>query len=342
MLGGSNTDLSTLGDQPLKPKEAADQDYIEYCDPFDTSLVETAKLPGQTELKFLERELLGELKQPLGDEDENFNPRADESSNKQQSRKVSFDLPLEQQNLLEVGAKSIKPLTPYYIRENSIAEAEESVDPFDTSFVCEVAPGKAELKLIESELFQNQPDSLLDPNFDPRDEKQVAVAKVVQSIQDITNPELKTTKPTSLSISPPNLDLLVADNDVQAKVLTPATNKCDIETYSDPFDTSIASNILPGKTELKLLESELINSAEIPSQAYNFSATVLQSQSTEKNLFEEHDSSDVNVKPLTPVVDRKVDLDSDTLDDFDPFDTSIACNIGLGKTELKILESELI
>lgn len=334
--------MSKLGDQPLQPKETVDKDYIEYCDPFDTSIVETAKLPGQTELKFLERELLGEIKESL-DDDSDFNPRSNEEpTEKQQTRKVSFDLPLDQhQNLLDTGVKITKPLTPYYIRENSIPEIEEAADPFDTSFVCEVAPGKAELKLIESELFEK--DTILDSNFDPRDEKQVAVAKVVETIQGITNPAaINSDKKIELPLQVQSLDLLVADNDVQAKVLTPATEKVGFEEYLDPFDTSIACNILPGKTELKLIESELINSAnpETP-KTYNLNA-VLKTQSAEKDLFEEEDHSDVHVKPLTPILDRKLDLNSEIGEDIDPFDTSIASNIGLGRTELKILESELI
>ncbi|KAI4464083.1 hypothetical protein MML48_4g00017738 [Holotrichia oblita] len=331
LLGGSSTDLSKLGDQPLQPKETVDQDYIEYCDPFDTSLVETAKLPGQTELKFLERELLGEIKQSLND-DTDFNPRIDEdSTERQQNRKVSFDLPLDQhQNLLETGVKIAKPLTPYYIRENSIPEIEEIVDPFDTSFVCEVAPGKAELKLIENELFEK--DTILDSNFDPRDDKQVAVAKVVETIQGIVNPACLNTEKKVIK----TLDLLVDDHDVQAKVLTPATEKAGFDDYVDPFDTSIACNILPGKTELKLIESELIN--QEPPKIYNLDAVLKTQLVEEKDFFEENDQTDVNVKTLTPILDRKSELDSD----IDPFDTSIASNIGLGKTELKILESELI
>ncbi|GJQ77440.1 stnB [Trypoxylus dichotomus] len=300
LLGGSSTDLSKLGDQPLQPKETVDKDYIEYCDPFDTSIVETAKLPSQTELKFLERELLGEHKESLTD-DRDFNPRSDELSEKQQGRKVSFDLPLDQdQNLLEANSKISKPLTPYYIRENSIPKIEEAVDPFDTSFVSEVAPGKAELKLIEGELFRTDLETVLDSDFDPRDDKQVTVAEVIESIQEITNPNLKTTKSIVLPLK--SVDLLVADNNVQTKVLTPATEKSTFEDYIDPFDTSIASNILPGKTELKLLESELINTAELIPKICSFD-TVLKLQTVEKHLFEE-ECSDINAKPLSPTLDH--------------------------------------
>lgn len=62
LLGGSVTDLSNLEDQPLKPSDQAeDVNYIEYCDPFDTTGVDVATVPGQTELKFLEKELLSDI-----------------------------------------------------------------------------------------------------------------------------------------------------------------------------------------------------------------------------------------------------------------------------------------
>lgn len=35
----------------------------------------------------------------------------------------------------------------------------------------------------------------------------------------------------------------------------------DFDVESDPFDTSFAANILPGKAELKLIENEILNSA---------------------------------------------------------------------------------
>lgn len=45
------------------------------------------------------------------------------------------------------------------------------------------------------------------------------------------------------------------------KALTPKVEKNILE-YNDPFDTSIAENIVPSKTELKVLESELISGSE--------------------------------------------------------------------------------
>lgn len=363
LLGGSNTDLSNLGDQPLKPAEKVDENYIEYCDPFDT-VIYTAE-PGQTELKYLERELLSDIKKEKSTDslsDEDFDPRAfeDKARERTQSRPdvlnisatktVSFDLPSPKDDLLsgcseESTSKISKPLTPYYDRKNSIPEIplEESVeDPFDTSFVANVAPGKAELKIIESDLF-NSDSELLDPHFDPRDEKQVAIAEVVQTIKEIYNPIKQVSKTLPLEEIPKPVDLLTVENEVEGKVLTPAKeefqNPCVSFSSADPFDTSIANNILPGRTELKLLETELITSGDTHKHSKDISN---KSAETKQDLLI-HSADTVIDKPLSPVTNLTVNCSVDEADDdFDPFDTSIANNIAPGRTELRLLESELI
>jgi hypothetical protein len=363
LLGGSNTDLSNLSDKPLKPSEQIDDNYIEYCDPFDTSIVETAKLPGQTELKFLEKELLGDINSKESDEE--FDPRADESKERAFSRPdvlnigtktVSFDLPTPQNDLLEAEEplnKVSKPLTPFYVRKDSLPEqffSEEDnldLDPFDTSFVSDIGPGKVELKLIESELFDPATErrlSISDQDFDPRNEDKVKIEQVVQSIKDIVN---TANKPVVEEIK--QIDLLAVDHEASGKVLTPAAEQpVDFEnlSYSDPFDTSIATNILPGKTELKLLETELIHSNDqLVDQ--DFDPRSFDKESDPRSFQKKRESVDlldnfadaaVSRKPLNPVEVNSLD----TSEDIDPFDTSIASNIVPGKTELKLLESELI
>uniref|UniRef100_A0A1Y1MMK8 Protein stoned-A n=1 Tax=Photinus pyralis TaxID=7054 RepID=A0A1Y1MMK8_PHOPY len=367
LLAGSVTDLSNLGARPLTP---ADENYIEYCDPFDTTTVESATVPGQTELKFLEKELLSDIH----NSDDDFDPRADENYCRKASsasvKAVNFTLPLPDVNSGLApdsdhdGKRNPKPLTPYYVRENSLSKKtvadieseEEEEDPFDTSFVVNITPGKAELKVIESELFSNGGtlDSISDQDFNPRDEKQLAVAKVVQTIKEIS------AKPPEVLHIEPQIDLLgVEHNEVLTKVLTPATNRSlDNEDvpYEDPFDTSIASNILPGKVELKLLETELIHTSQFELQSditdSDFdprketvdavSAPIAQEppKVSIPDLLE-HTVEHVSVKALTPLGIQDV-VDFDELDDIDPFDTSFANNIGPGQTELKLLESELI
>lgn len=57
-------------------------------------------------------------------------------------------------------------------------------------------------------------------------------------------------------------DLLVVEEELPVKALTPAVEE-DISSYIDPFDTSIAENIAPGRAELKVLENELISESAI-------------------------------------------------------------------------------
>ncbi|KAF5290562.1 hypothetical protein FQA39_LY14691 [Lamprigera yunnana] len=353
LLGGSITDLSNLEDPPLKPKEQVDSNHIEYCDPFDTSLIDSATIPGQTELKFLEKEFLSDF----DNSDEDFDPRADEFSNRRLSNagvKVTFSLPLPHvDNIILDQAndkKSSKPLTPYYVRNDLLpnnTEQNESRndDPFDTSFVKSLEPGKAELKVIEKELFQEDSSIsfLCDKDFDPRDEKQIAVAKVVQVIKEICD------KPNVLSLSElSEIDLLSANDEVTTKVLTPATNEAvnfkDL-SHIDPFDTSIACNILPGKAELKILETELIHSDlhikyKIIRETHNNFGAIPEDVKL-KNIPDllEHTVENISAKILTPT-EGIVPLQLEETCD-DPFDTSIANNICLGQTELKLLESEL-
>lgn len=268
-----------------------------YCDPFDTSIVDVVKVPGQAELKCLEKELLSDIK---GVEtvsvDEDFNPRALEPTktrtlsrpdvlNVGQSKSVSFSVP--SLTAKDDKTKAVKPLTPFYVRKNSVP----AVDPFDTSFVPALAPGKTELKLIENELKQ----------IETRQED-----PVVLLIETKAQP----------------VDLLSISNNITAKVLTPAAEEVtgELLLYADPFDTSIAKNILPGKAELKLLENELIETVTLEQQG---------------DLLV-HTGDTIIEKPLSP----KLDLVNS--DNFDPFDTSFASNIQPGRAELKVLESELI
>lgn len=60
-------------------------------------------------------------------------------------------------------------------------------------------------------------------------------------------------------------DLLVVEEEYSVKALTPQIEE-DISAYVDPFDTSIAENIVPGKAELKVLESELIPESQVPGE----------------------------------------------------------------------------
>ncbi|XP_020289485.1 protein stoned-B-like [Pseudomyrmex gracilis] len=425
LLGGSTTDLTQLADQPIAPVEE-----ITYVDPFDTSAVKELP-PGQTELKVLEKELLGEKPSGYIEEDDEFDPRKDEVTVKESkpspprppvpvkpafevnfegdikdeaiptklerktsrpevlelapSKTVAFEIPTPSKRLdllattEEEKTLPSKPLTPYYSQKSledvlPVEEEEVDVDPFDTSFVNNVAPGKTELKLIESELLRQEPKlshSLSDHDFDPR-----SAAEPIRRQSDFT----------ATSVTPGNLNLalqssviqkveeevitkqelhkqeslLDAEVEVDAKPLTPKIESKPIEeeeiSYSDPFDTSIATNILPGKAELKILESELQQIPVQPPRPINLPAVVSIVPPTvpptvpdiddfdpragevkESKDFLSLDGQDPGDKVLTPLQNKDFSLN----DDVDPFDTSFA-TIEPGRTELKLLESELM
>ncbi|KAJ6636948.1 Protein stoned-A, partial [Pseudolycoriella hygida] len=324
LLAGSSSDLTQLSiDVPIVPVIEQEREI----DPFDTSAVIDIVQPKEIEIKFLEQELLSDtkLRQSLSDPD--FDPRADEAAveirlkeeyENTARRKSSLSLNIsgggaQKSVVFALGAdllgstnlgngKIQKPLTPYYPGE--IAEEIVNEDPFDTSFVPASNPTQVELNLIEKDLLTSLKPSLSDPDFDPR-----AFTPI---------------EPTAKS------DLLAVSEEHNFKVLTPATElpKQEEETsFIDPFDTSAVDHtILPGKAELKLIETELLPTINTEPRT-----TVLDSYSDSQEL-------GLGGKVLTPQVPSAFDFEEER----DPFDTSIANNLGPGKTEIKLLESELI
>ncbi|XP_059618557.1 protein stoned-A [Phlebotomus argentipes] len=350
-LGGSVSDLSTLPEVAIAPASARAKTPVE-LDPFDTSAVSSIVAPKEVELKFLEKELLADntpavvpkppvipisnLKHSLSDPD--FDPRGEESEEHLQdinqgkpniesrssvdiqSRKSSLSLNIQSvtpkavsfavpsPDLLAVGengGKIQKPLTPYYNKE--VVAPSEDVDPFDTSFVSDIKPTQVELTLLESDLLKQSQVLDEDDDFDPRAESPVTLAAPVKTP-----------------------DLLAVGEELNIKVLTPAVeiaSAAEIPVFDDPFDTSaVDSNILPGKAELKLIESELLpNLAKTPEPVLDILS------------YSQDDS--LPVKALTPLGATANSVEEE---EIDPFDTSIAENLGPGKTEIKLLETELI
>lgn len=225
LLSGSTSDLTDLSHVPVI---AASESIEKEIDPFDTSAISELVQPKETEIKFLEKELLSDsgLKHSLSDPD--FDPRSDEKLvEKPQAqistaeRKSSLCLNIGQHSAKTVvfdvsgtlnpnseGKK--KPVTPYY-SDKSIEDVNEGAD-------------------------------ISDSDFDPR---------------AITPNQIQAQKPDLLSVSGDNIDI---------KVLTPATSATNPDeefTVDDPFDTSNASALLlPGKAELKLIENELIETVQ--------------------------------------------------------------------------------
>lgn len=316
--------------QKLAPHDIVQPDVYQTeddSDPFNTSAIDCIVQPKAIELSLLEKELLND--------DFDFDPRAEEPSseihklnlNRRKSslslniasaclpvKSVGFSTDFLGANIAGGGVKSQKPLTPYYSQTHIEETDKETEDPFDTSFVPSANPSQIELNILEKDLLDGHllHRSISDPDFDPR-----AVTPIVGSTAG-------------------KADLLDAHELHDIKVLTPALNKSQdfaagsLDSYVDPFDTSsIEKNILPGRAELKIIEDELL-----PSVVTEFTArvTVLDSCSDSQEL-------GLGDKVLTPQVQFSTEL---SLEESDPFDTSIANNLAPGKAEIKQLESELI
>lgn len=285
LLSGSTSDLTDLSHIPVI--SASESIEVE-IDPFDTSAISALVQPKETEIKFLEKELLSDsgLKHSISDPD--FDPRSEEKPTQSQAlstaeRKSSLCLNINPNPTKSVGFDinlsvnsaegKKKPVTPYYSDQNTIKDVSEGdisdsdfdpravtpndikkqdllstdeanidikvltpaattnqndeftvEDPFDTSNASALLlPGKAELKLIENELIET-----------------------VESTE-VTN---------VLDINSDSQELGLGD-----KVLTPQISLPVEDSFDDidPFDTTFASNIAPGQAEIKIIESELIH-----------------------------------------------------------------------------------
>jgi hypothetical protein len=308
LLGGSTTDLTQLGDSPLDPVEINNTDEI---DPFDTTIVDKIVAPGKVELKLLEQELIGSSVPPIYrvPSDPDFDPRADEPISKVErrasrpenltvSKSVVFNVESEETLTLDTKNKSIKPLTPYYTRDISITEdANEEAEAAD---------------FVSDTLTRTRSDEDLATKFNYPSKRR--------------HSEYPQTEFTKTNLKSNDL-LQSAQNDIQAKVLTPSEPQALKAIETDPFDTSIASNIAPSRTELKLLAKEF--SCE---ETANFNPE------EKPDLLDPSDDI-FQIKALTP---EPSDANRGKTEDFDPFDTSFAGDLNPGRTELKLLESEFL
>lgn len=279
---------------PLRPAPATVAPVqLEEIDPFDTSIVAKVILPGKQEIRLLEQELLSDIasvrkaEPTSADLDDDFDPRAGESSPpkairpqelliERKARAEKIVSPSKKPDLLKIEevdahVQVAKPLTPLAVADQDRDRPlDQEYDPFDTSHICG-APGKLELKLIENELTDNSRVQD-DDDFDPRKYESVdcprsVTASITHRILDkySCNPEASQQQQERKI----EVDILTGtanedEQDAFRTFSTPVepkkyvTESADI-AYSDPFDTSIADNIQPGKVELKLLETELIS-----------------------------------------------------------------------------------
>lgn len=309
LLGGSSTDLSQLGDSPLDPLDATNSDI----DPFDTTIVDKVVAPGKVELKLLEQELIGATQSVIYrvPSDPDFDPRADEP--KQQERRASRpeNLTVSKSVVFNVDGvettdldSKLKPIKP--------------LTPYYTkelSITEDISESGEVIDKGNQELTRTRSDEDLSTSI-----KSVSRRRHSEYTQ-INDPKNNFN----------SADLFTTTCEIHAKVLTPSglqLEQSNIQKVEeDPFDTSFASDIKPSKTELKLLAKELdVDDSKVVSESER-----------DRDFLETSDDI-FQVKALTP---QPVGL-TQAQEDFDPFDTSFATALNPGKTELKLLESELL
>lgn len=321
----------------LAPSEVKLSDPVDDFDPFDTSI---AVKFGKTELKNLEDELLTPSN------------IVENSTQIRPIKKLQFDVkesvplrPPQPQCLLATTPVDQNPtLQPLEAKSQEPKQGitPEDFDPFDTSIAQTLV--KTEIKDLEKSLLED------DSDFNPRS----LPSPIKQVIQDSTTEKSKEEDidPFDTSavekIVPPCADRLLAasPNPDLGPVLKPQSGDKSSQEI-DPFDTSIADQF--GKTELKALESELLTEnnlkrdledddfdprAETKAQKSDSPKT----QAPPINLLDSTEDSCISDQPIqiTPL-----NLDNTSVE-YDPFDTSIAADVGPGKAELKRLETELL
>lgn len=251
------------------------------------------------------------------------------------------------------------PHIPAAVSDEDISFREDSSDPFDTAFVERILPAT----LAE------------DLDFDPRAE------------DIIPEPEFKNQTeqfPPHHEKKPELEDLFQTDEEHSSKLahnpLVPKTLTTQAVALSDdPFDTSVIDSIVaPKKTELTLLESELLSNipqelkhslsdsdfdprAEEEIKIKTHQETVSQRKSSlvlnihpvpsrgvkfavnSSDLLKTDDHIEGHRKPLTPYYTKEsVALPENLSDDSDPFDTSFVSDSKPTDVELNLIERDLL
>lgn len=216
LLSGSSSDLTDLSHIPvISASESIEQEI----DPFDTSNVSALVQPKETEIKFLEKELLSDvgLKHSLSDPD--FDPRSDEKDIRPQAistaeRKSSLSLNIH-------AGKTVLFDVSGNLTVNNSSGKKTVVTPYYAD------------KSIE------ETGDISDSEFDPR---------------AVTPTEAQNQNQDLLSVGEATIDIKV----LTPAATTNQSDEIEF-SVEDPFDTSNASALLlPGKAELKLIENEFI------------------------------------------------------------------------------------
>lgn len=216
----------------------------------------------------------------------------------------------------------------------------EDVDPFDTSFADHLVPAVNELSIRTEQTSQSIDEKTAEKEF------------------------FETVRPLSLE----HRDLLggsTTDLSIIGHHPIEPHNPVTETTQIDPFDTSIAESLLPGKGELKLLEKELLEHTKLPCKKIiieeddEFDPRAEEivrpvelnlkekrvsipkvTFALEKDLLTEDHHGELHVaKPLTPYYPQ--DPPNEDNFEIDPFDTSHVKHAP-GEVELKLLENELV
>lgn len=288
--------------------------------------------------------------------DDEFDPRADEEIDIFDTSKASNVLKVfqstsltverKQQDLLSTSQTDISSIAPTLAPSGELVDAEEEIDPFDTSAVdALVKPGKTELKFLEKELLEDEDD------FDPRAGEEKPSIDDLRRRKSSLCLQLSTSSPKiGVSFAIPTPDLLKIDAESSGKnqkPLTPYYNRNSSLALEeelvdeDPFDTSYV-NVEPTTVELDILEKEIL---EQPAQSLSdddFDPRAVTPEPPRANKPAEDlllASDSHNTKVLTPARGDSLTVADDS--EVDPFDTSTV-SYKPGTVELQLLEDELI
>lgn len=276
----------------------------EDIDPFDTSFADHL-VPAVSELSI---------------QSDQTNQPIDEKTAEKEFFETVRPLGPEHRDLLGGSTTDLSIIGHHPIEPHNPVNEATPIDPFDTSIVDNLLPGKGELKLLEKELLEHSklPCKKIiieeDDEFDPRAEEVVRPVELNLKEKRVSIPKVTFAF---------EKDLLTEDHHGELHIAKPLTPYYPIDQPNeenfeiDPFDTSHVKHA-PGEVELKLLESELV---------------VNEPKCTDILTEEEF---------IPHVLHTPVEPEIAVPEEIDPFDTSFANDAAPSKTEIKLLESEFI
>ncbi|CAG9583488.1 unnamed protein product [Danaus chrysippus] len=301
------------------------------------------------------------IKSALLEDDDDFDPRADEvklilNNRRKSSVRIHITNPsglresITSDDIVDSGDSQIHrdllggSTTDLTQLGDSVLEPvdvnDSEIDPFDTTIVDKiVAPGKVELKLLEEELIGAVSSVPIyrvpsDPDFDPR-------------ADEPKKSERRASRPENLTVSKSvvfNVDgetISELDSQGKSKPVKPVTPYYNRElSITEDINEDSEVTDKPSKTLTRTRSEEEFTSSISHQTKRRHSEFPQQNKNTYKASDLLHESvKDIEVKVLTPT-ETKVTQKTLSKEDIDPFDTSFAINIEPSKTELKLLAKE--